>query len=74
MKCPKCKMKIPNGAEICPYCRSRVQGFGIFGDMYDDFKEGYKKTNANLSNSGCMVVLPVIVIAAYSIYYLISAC
>lgn len=71
MKCPKCKMKIPNGAEICPYCRSKVQGFGIFGDMYDDFKEGYKKTNANLSNSGCMVSLSLFVIVASSICFLI---
>ncbi len=68
MKCPKCKMKIPNGAEICPYCRSRVQGFGFFGDMYDDFKEGYKKGS---SNNGCMVILPLIVVAASSIFYLI---
>ena len=43
MKCPNCRMKIPNGANICPYCHSEVNGFGIFGDMYDDAKEGYKK-------------------------------
>lgn len=71
MKCPKCKMKIPNGAEICPYCRSKVQGFGIFGDVYDDFKKGYKKTNANLSNSGCMVSLSLFVIVVSSICFLI---
>lgn len=69
MKCPKCKMKIPNGAEICPYCRSKVQGFGIFGDMYDDFKEGYQKGS---QNNGCMVIMPLIVIVAASAFYLIS--
>lgn len=80
MKCPKCKMKIPNGAEICPYCRSRVQGFGFMGDLYDDFKEGYKKGkintsnwNANTSNSGCMVILPLIVVVASSICYFICS-
>lgn len=44
MKCPKCRMKIPNGAEICPYCRSKVSSWGIFGDMYDNFTEGYKES------------------------------
>ena len=29
MKCPKCKMEIPDGAEICPYCRSRLIKYKI---------------------------------------------
>ena len=71
MKCPKCKMKIPNGAEICPYCRSKVQGFGLFGDMYDDFKEGYKKGSQIPSNSGCMVSLTLFLIVVSSICFFI---
>ena len=72
-------MKIPNGASICPYCRSKVQGFGMFGDFYDDFKEGYQKTNSSLNNlangsssNGCMVILPLIVVFAASAFYLIN--
>lgn len=26
MNCKKCKMEIPNGAKICPYCRSKQGG------------------------------------------------
>ena len=50
MKCPKCRKIIPNGAKICPYCHSEVNGFGIFGDMYDDFKEGYSKGKNEVDN------------------------
>lgn len=73
MKCPKCKMEIPDGAEICPYCRSRLSWDfsegpdGLFKSVKKGFQEGS-------SNSGCMVILPLVVVTAYSLYYLISAC
>ena len=70
MKCPKCRMTIPNGAEICPYCRSKQNlSFGVFGDAYDGFKEVYKKGSAN---NGCMVVLPLILIVVSSIFYIVK--
>lgn len=31
MKCKKCKMDIPNGAKICPYCNSKQGGIGCVG-------------------------------------------
>ena len=31
MKCQKCKMDIPNGAKICPYCNSKQGGIGCVG-------------------------------------------
>ncbi len=68
MKCPKCKMEIPDGAEVCPYCRSRLlNDWGLPADLFGSSKGGS-------SNSGCMVILPIFVVAAYSIYYFISVC
>lgn len=47
MKCCNCRMTIPNGAKICPYCRSKQNiTFGPLGDFYDGFKESYKKQEA----------------------------
>lgn len=31
MKCKKCKMDIPDGAKICPYCNSKQGGIGCAG-------------------------------------------
>jgi hypothetical protein len=70
--CPKCKMKIPYDADICPYCRSRIRNdWGLPADLFGSGNSG--RQNAG-SNSGCMVILPLIVVAAYSIYYFISVC
>ena len=73
-KCPKCKMEIPDGAEICPYCRSRLlNSWGL--PTADSLGFGKSRGQQNAStNSGCMVILPLIVVAAYSIYYVINAC
>lgn len=75
MKCPKCRMEIPDDAYICPYCHSRLRNsWGLPSEVDDLFKatkDGFQK---GYSNSGCMVILPIIVVAAYSIYYLISIC
>ena len=57
MKCPNCRMKIPNGASICPYCHSEVTGFGVFGDMYDDFKEGYKEGSEKATNPDNLIAI-----------------
>jgi len=65
-------MKIPYDADICPYCRSRIHNdWGLPADLFGSGNSG--RQNAS-SNSGCMVILPLIVVAAYSIYYVISAC
>ena len=72
-KCPKCKMEIPDNAEICPYCRSRLlNSWGLPSADSLGFGKGSQQNGS--SNNGCMVILPLIVIAAYSIYYVISAC
>ena len=72
--CPKCKMEIPDNAEICPYCRSRlVNSWGLpTADSLGLGKSGGQQKRS--SNSGCMVIIPLIVVAAYSIYYVICAC
>lgn len=73
--CPKCKMEIPEGAKICPYCRSRLlNDWGLtteLDDLIGPIKKGFQQGS---SNSGCIVILPLIVVAAYSIYYIISVC
>lgn len=70
-KCPKCKKEIPDDASICPYCRSRLlNDWGLPADLFGSDK-GIQNGS---SNSGCMVVLPLIMVAAYSIYYFISGC
>ena len=82
MKCPESGMKIPNEAKRCPYCRQPIdptqQLFGFFNQRVDDWKKGGEKGRELgrqlSSNSGCMVFLPLLVVAAYSIYYVISAC
>ena len=72
--CPKCKMEIPANAEICPYCRSRLlNSWGLpTADSLGFGKSGGQPKGS--PNSGCMVILPLIVVAAYSIYYVINAC
>jgi hypothetical protein len=73
MKCPKCKMEIPDGAQICPYCRSRLlNDWGL--PTADSLGFGNKGSQRGSSNSGCVVILPLIVIAAYSIYCFVSIC
>lgn len=68
MKCPHCKMEIPSNAEICPYCHSRLLNSWGFANI-GPFKEREYRGN---SNNGCMVILPLILIAASSICFLIS--
>ena len=71
MKCPKCKMEIPSGAEICPYCRSRLlNDWGLPTLDSLGFSKGGNQNRS--SNNGCMVILPFIMLAAYSLYYLIK--
>lgn len=67
-------MEIPANAEICPYCRSRLlNSWGLpTADSLGFGKSGGQPKGS--PNSGCMVILPLIVVAAYSIYYLISVC
>ncbi len=72
MKCPKCKMEISDWAEICPYCRSRITNdWGLPANLFGSNKGGNQN---KISNNGCMVILPLIMVVAYSIYYVISAC
>ena len=75
MKCPECGMKIPNSAKRCPYCNQPIdavnQLFGLFNQTAEDYKKGAEKGRQLASNSGCMVFIPLIIIAVSSIYYLI---
>ena len=72
-KCPKCKMEIPDDANICPYCRSRLlNSWGLPTADSLGFGSGGQQNGS--SNSGCMVIIPLIVVAAYSIFYVISTC
>ena len=43
-------MVIPDGASICPYCRSKINTFGFFGDMVDSYKDGYKKGSSECND------------------------
>ncbi len=70
--CPKCKMEIPDSADICPYCRTRIHNdWGLPADLFGSGNGGNQNAS---SNSGCMVILPLIMVAAYSLYYFVSVC
>ena len=58
-------MRIPNGAEICPYCRSHVNGFGGFGDLYDRFNEGYQE-----GRSGKNMELGIVALIIVALYFI----
>ena len=67
-------MDIPNSAKRCPYCHQPIDEVNQLFGFLKQGEEAFKRGAQSSSNSGCMVVLPLIMVAAYSIYYLISLC